>query len=521
MKFYQFTMPNVSDNTVINNSDTIHAIDAHPDGTRIAIGGIRSDSGGIVAILQSAFYLLDAEDEERGAESTNYLLCMLTTHDGGVNCVRFSRGGLFLASGSVDHKVIVYSRKRSGLAAPTIGECSNDGSDAGRKENWGVHKILGDNEADVQDISWSPKDDFLASASVDGAIRIYRRTNRTFKPFQKLKGHEEHVKGISFGPTGRYLVSQGGDGIAIIWRYDHEKDDFTQAQVISEPLNKRTSNMSCLRPDWFADGTALLLANGYDGLLPTLPVIQLRRETDGEVVWRNKMNMIGFQRPVGTIRSNPRMFRCEMREGAMNVFAVGTGDSTVAVYVGHQRPIVFTDMADESISDIAWSASGCTLYVAFGNDRIVVICFAESELGAVVKREEQQNTLESLHGSSPVNLSRAHQNCIAADIMDPEMEEYEKAKKLQAEREKKEGEASLVNGLPDSMPTEQTETRRKDGKRRITPRFHKVAEDQPSEELLSNVLPVSHQMEDVQPPVMVNGDVRPEALSAGKGPSIK
>ena len=85
----------------------IFSVDAAPDGTRFATAG--GDQKVKVWALASAL-----EREVEADEGAPKCLATLSDHFGPVNCVRFSKNGRYLASGSTDTSVLVYAL-RDGL----------------------------------------------------------------------------------------------------------------------------------------------------------------------------------------------------------------------------------------------------------------------------------------------------------------------------------------------------------------------------------------------------------------------
>lgn len=62
---------------------------------------------------------------------------------------------------------------------------------------------------DIIDITWSPNDHFIASASLDNTVKIWNISSEACKkvnvntPFKELKGHSGWVMGISWDTLGR------------------------------------------------------------------------------------------------------------------------------------------------------------------------------------------------------------------------------------------------------------------------------------------------------------------------------
>lgn len=77
------------------------------------------------------------------------------------------------------------------------------------KEHWETILTFSGHSTDIIDISWSPNDHFIASASLDNTIKIWNISLEACKkvavstPYKELKGHIGWVMGISWDSLGR------------------------------------------------------------------------------------------------------------------------------------------------------------------------------------------------------------------------------------------------------------------------------------------------------------------------------
>lgn len=63
----------------------------------------------------------------------------------------------------------------------------------------------------IRSISWDYTGNLLASASFDGTINIWKKSNFNFECIAVLEGHENEVKSVSWSRSDAYLASCSRD----------------------------------------------------------------------------------------------------------------------------------------------------------------------------------------------------------------------------------------------------------------------------------------------------------------------
>ena len=461
---------------VSHDGNPIFSVAIHPDGSRFATGGQGKDSG--VVVIWNMAPVRSAADEANDAIPK--VLCEMSNHLGCVNCVRWSVDGKWLASGGDDAIVMIWSVKYQGG-----GGGGGFGADL---ERWGCIHMLRGHGGDVLDLSWSPDRKYLASCSVDNTIIVWNARELPQK-VSIVTGHSGLVKGITWDPVGKYLASQSDDRSVRIWR----TSDWTEEKVITEPFRRCGGTTHILRLSWSPDGRYIVSAHALNNDGPTAQIIER-----GD--WKMGVDLVGHRKAVEVVSFNPHLFFNDRssKESNHGCIAVGGRDRSLSIWLTNlKRPLVVThDMFVESIIDISWSCDGYELMVCSTDGSLGYLSFSQKELGVRLPKQALDNLFLEIYGCARASSRQSSLVSGLSDILieDPAVLQHHTTKSTTEEKQSTTEQSKTQEETPrqpqqeksgvavqqlsqeprfDSAKvptiTQQTETRTKDGKRRITP----------------------------------------------------
>ncbi|GAB4377904.1 MAG: NB-ARC domain-containing protein [Elainellaceae cyanobacterium] len=164
---------------------------------------------------QSVYSVHFAPDQQTLASSSNdatiriwdvssgTCLSILQGHTSGVQCVRYSPDGQLLASGYRDGSIRLWSNYLSPnrSSKPSIINASA--------------KLLQGHVDWVWNIAFSPDGQWLASASLDSTLRLWKIPDG--QPIHIFEGHTHDVFGLAISADSQWLVSTGKDYTVRLW----------------------------------------------------------------------------------------------------------------------------------------------------------------------------------------------------------------------------------------------------------------------------------------------------------------
>lgn len=464
---------------VKHDDHPIFSIDVHPDSSRFATGGQGKESGTIVIWNMGPVVDVNKENDENAPK----ILCKMDHHIACVNIVRWSNNGLFLASGSDDKLIMIWQYVHGG-AYENI-------------ENWKCGFTLRGHSGDVLDLSWSSKDQYLASCSVDNTVIIW---NALKFPdiIYRINAHAGLVKGVAWDPVGNYLASQSDDKSLKIWK----TLDFTLEKCIEEPFKQCTGTTHVLRLGWSPDGQLIISAHAINNGAPTAQVIERGNK------WSTKLDFVGHRKAVTAVRFFPQILKPYETDSAAALkthclCALGSRDRTVSIWLtNYSRALcVIKDLFDNPIMDLSWSKSPSPGLLACSMDGTVsYLEFNYKEIGEPLTKEETEEffmkkynynvnatialknqPLNAQNNGSNLNARRENDSIKLIENLDVLLAQEQRQRSRQEQETKvqssNENSTNLNNSSSNtpgknSQLTEnhkQIERRMPDGRRRITP----------------------------------------------------
>ena len=141
------------------------------------------------------------------------------SHKGWVQDVRFSPDGKYLATASADNTARLWSLKGKEIATfggeQTVTYQDDEGLGIGNDRH-----LIGDAGGHLDGVTtvrFSPKNDFLATASNDNTVKFWK-LDGTF--ITTLRGHDAGIRRLSFDPTGQQLATASEDRRVLLWNLE-------------------------------------------------------------------------------------------------------------------------------------------------------------------------------------------------------------------------------------------------------------------------------------------------------------
>ncbi|KAK1589825.1 WD domain-containing protein [Colletotrichum navitas] len=394
----------------------VYSCHVSSDGKRLATAG---GDGHVRVWSTEAIY----GDVNGDADGKPRQLCHMSHHLGTIHSVRFSPNSRYLASGADDKLICVYHLDKS----PPVASFGL-GAEPPPIENWKTYKRLVGHENDVQDLAWSYDSSILVSVGLDSKIVVW--SGHSFEKLKTITVHSSHVKGITFDPANKFFATASDDRTIKIFRFTPPAPNATQHDMvnnfvlettISAPFKSSPLTTYFRRCSWSPDGNHIAAPNAVNGPVSSVAIIERTR-------WDSEINLIGHEGPTEVCMFSPRLFHTEnpadkpANNALVTVIASAGQDKTLSIWnTNTSRPVVILqDVASKSISDLAWSPDGTTIFAASLDGSVLGIKFDHGELGWVANADENDKALQK-YGASRKGMG------IAEDIEGLNLENQSKA----------------------------------------------------------------------------------------------
>lgn len=258
-------------------------------------------------------------------------------------------------------------------------------------------------------------------------------------------------------------------------------------------LNYVGGTTHILRLSWSPDGQYLVTAHASNGGGPTAQII----ERDG---WKCDKDFVGHRKAVTCVRfHNSILKRPAPKSNKLQQYcclAIGSRDRCLSVWMtALQRPLlVIRDLFFDSILDLSWSHDGYILLACSGDGTVACLQFNEDQLGKPLSEDDKNSLYQRMYGKD-ANIditSQAEKEMIIenADLLSVAMEKPRGPPVLLPTLSANETPVTFrpphvtstppVAASPNKPILKQVETKRADGKRRITPMFIPLTEESPA-----------------------------------------
>lgn len=369
-----------------------------PDSKMLAIGGIDKDVRVWDISLHQELTPSGRRDDSSVASPVQPF-----RHENKISSVQFSRDGKWLASGSWDGTIKLWSvdalRQKGGntqdggqapeaalfvghagyvnsIAFAEDNETLISGSDDRTLKLWDVKarptkETLSQDDPDLLSLAFSPDGATLAAGTVDGRVKLWKFGNehQEEQAFTSLNKHERPVASVTFSRNGKLLATGGLDGNIWLW----DTSTWQQIRKLEGPL--RSVRSVAFSPD------GALIAAGYD---------------DSNIrLWD-----AGTGQPLKTIKAHKEeVLAIAFSPMDANILASGSADRTVKLWDVREGREFKSVSLSNSVLSIAFSPDAKMLAIGASDGTISLL---------------KMRTLEELE------IGRGHANAVSSVLFSPD-----------------------------------------------------------------------------------------------------
>ncbi|KAK6614206.1 histone transcription regulator (WD domain-containing protein) [Botrytis cinerea] len=396
----------------------VYSLHVSPDGKRLATAA----GDGHVRIW-STEAILGAAGENPPAIPRQ--LCHMSYHSGTIHTVRFSPNGRWLASGADDKIICIYQLDTQ----PAAHSASFGTNEPPPVENWKIVKRLIGHDSD----GWTRRLLFGQGIHLKNS-KLYRSIRVTSKELHSIQ-------------QTNFFATASDDRTIKLFRFTSPPpnatayecmNNFTFEHSIAAPFNSSPLTTYFRRCSWSPDGNHIAAANAVNGPVSSVAIVN-------RGAWDSDINLIGHEGPVEVCTFSPRLFSKNeftsettdqngySTQPLVTVIACAGQDKSLSIWnTSSSRPLLICQqLARKSISDLAWSPDGLSLFVASLDGTIIAAHFLKGELGHIAPLMENEKALNKFGG----NRKGAG---VVEDVSSIQLEEISRADERQKNRRKDE-----------------------------------------------------------------------------------
>lgn len=379
-------------------------------------------------------WMLNFEQDNSMKVDTIDFLSSLTQHEQAVNVVRFNSRGDTLASAGDDGQLLLWRQNDEMVKEFGMEDAEFDEF----KESWTVWKRIrcGGEAFEIYDLSWSPDDRYIVTASMDNAIKIF--DVEAGKRILTVTDHNHYVQGVVWDPLDEYVFSQSADRALNVYEVVRDtsrvitglklknkivKGELPQRRETNElDLGNTKSSMlfhNETLPSFFRRaaispcGSLLCVPAGIfkcDGLGDVNNAVYIyTRAAVASGSNRPVMCLPFLKRPAIAVSFNPNRYsvghESYLKLSYKLVFAVATSNEVLIFDTENVKPLAIVgNLHYTPLTDLSWSEDGTLLMISSTDGFCSYVSLKAHVLGAKLDPE----TLRPTTTTGPVQMAQAN-----------------------------------------------------------------------------------------------------------------
>ncbi|CAH8526303.1 unnamed protein product [Schistosoma intercalatum] len=219
----------------------------------------------------------------------------------------------------------------------------------------------------IRCIAWSPCGNYIASASFDGTVAIWKifkeASGHEMEALVTLEGHTSEVKCVAWCPSGHLIATCGRDKSVWLWEFDDEED--VQCVSVLQPHSQDVKSVA-----WHPDGE-VLVSTSYDNKINVYKeelddwAVFIQLSGHDSTVWKAEFS------PSGDILASCSDDRCIKLWGWEGACSKSTSWVCIATLTGYHIRTIF---------DLSWSSDGQLLASCGSDNRLCIYKMPSSGL---------------------------------------------------------------------------------------------------------------------------------------------